>query len=266
MDMNQTFGVAQRLWAGRGVDIRSIADIRSGAEHLIKNFRFEGLNLFRCYEGRFKIERKGCPVAYLEKDEVFVAYPGHVVTIVAQKASNRLVYGIFTGKNVIDYFNALGCFDGLHSVTLPRYESVVRLRELMKPELFCTASGHDACLSYLSDIVVSIVGDARANGNAVVFDAIGQIRENLAKGVVRLQDLCDALDVSRSYLHRVFRDTGLGNVAEFIKSEQLRHALWLLRNTNQPVAEIAKASGFISPMHFSTFIKKRTGKPPRELR
>lgn len=266
MEMDQTAGSDEWIWIGRGVDIRAVKDIRSGAENLAKDFYFDGVNLFRCYEGRYRIKRRGCPPVCLEAGEVFVNYPRHVVTIDAQEPSNRLVYGTFTGTNVVDYFNALGCFDGLHCVTLPRYESVAKLRELMKSESYRTTSGHDACLSYLSDIVYSIVSDARANGNAYVFDVIAQIRKNLTNGVVRLQELCDELKVSRSYLHRVFRDAGLGSVAEFIKAEQLQRALWLLRNTERPIVEIAKASGFISTTHFSTFVKKRIGRPPRELR
>lgn len=266
MEMKQTIGVDQGVGLGRGVDIREINDLESGKETLIENFRFAGVNLLRCYEGRYRIERKDHPVVHLGPGEVLVVYPGHVVTIVAQKPANRLVYGIFIGNEVVDYFNALGCFDGLHSATLSRYESVIKLRELMKPELYQTETGHDACLSYLSDIIVSIVGDARANGNPLIFDAIAQIQKNLMQGIVRIQDLCEALKVSRSYLHRAFRDAGLGSLAAFIKAAQLQRALWLLRNTDQPVTEIAKASGFTSVTHFSTFIRKRMGRPPRELR
>ena len=266
MEMKQSVGVDSRHLTGRDVDVHDINDLRSGAENFITNFRTEGVVLLRCYEGRYRIARKGCPVVHLKEGEGFVLYPGHVVTIDALKPSNRLVYGVFTGRDVIGYFNDLGCFDGLHCVTLPRDESMARLRKLVKGKAYQTASGHDACLTYLSDLVVSIVGDARANGNVLVFDAIRQIRANLSKGVVRLQELCDELKVCRSYLHRVFRDAGLGSIAAFVKAEQLQRALWLLRNTDQPVAEIARASGFISTTHFSTFIRKRIGRPPRELR
>ena len=266
METKQTIGANPGLLVGRGVDIHDINDMRSGAENFITNFRSEGVVLLRCYEGRYLVVRKGCPVIQLKEGELFVLYPGHVVTIDALKPSNRLAYGVFTGRDVIGFFNACGCFDGLHSVTLPRFESMVRLRNLSKEKAYQTDAGHDACLTYLFDLVVSIVGDARANGNAIVFDAIRQIRANLSKGVVRLQDLCDELNVCRSYLHRIFRDAGLGGIAAFIKAEQLQQALWLLRNTDQTVAEIARASGFISVTHFSTFIRKRIGRPPRELR
>ena len=266
MEMKQSVGADSRHLTGRDVDVHGINDLRSGAENFITNFRTEGVVLLRCYEGRYRIARKGYPVVHLNVEEAIAIYPGHVVTIDALKPSNRLVYGVFKGRDVIGYFNDLGCFDGLHCATLPRFESMVRLRKLVKDKAYKETSGHDVCLSYLSDLVVSIVGDARANGNAIVFDAIRQIRANLAKGVVRLQELCDALNVCRSYLHRVFRDAGLGGVAAFIKAEQLQRALWLLRNTDQPVAEIARASGFISTTHFSTFIRKRVGRSPRELR
>lgn len=266
MEMKQSVGADSRHLTGRDVDVHDINDLRSGAENFITNFRTVGVALLRCYEGRYRIVRKGCPVIQLKDGEVFVLYPGHVVTIDALKPSNRLVYGVFTGRDVIGYFNGLGCFDGLRCATLPRDESMLRLRKLVKDKAYQTEAGRDVCLTYLSDLVASIVGDARANGNAVVFDAIRQIRVNLANGVVRLQELCDELKVCRSYLHRIFRDAGLGSVAAFVKAEQLQRALWLLRNTDQSVAEIARASGFISTTHFSTFIRKRVGRPPRELR
>ena len=266
MEMKQSVGVDSRHLIGRDVDVHDINDLRSGAENFITNFRTDGVVLLRCYEGRYRIARKGYSVVQLKEGEVFVLYPGHVVTIDALKTSNRLVYGVFTGRDAIWYFNDLGCYDGLHCATLPRDESMARLRKLVKDKAYQTEGGHDACLTYLSDLVVSIVGDARANGNVLVFDAIGQIRANLANGVVRLQELCDELKVCRSYLHRVFRDAGLGSIAAFVKAEQLQRALWLLRNTDQSVAEIARASGFISTTHFSTFIRKRVGRPPRELR
>ena len=266
MEMNLTVDADAGLCVGHVVDVHDINDVRMGVENFITNFHAEGVILLRCYKGRYRIARKGCPVVHLKEGETFVIYPGHVVTIDAQKPVSRLVYGVFTGRDVVAFFNARGCFDGLHCATLQRFASMVRLRKLMTDKACQTESGHDACLSYLSDFVASIVGDARANGNVLVFDAIRQIRANLSNGVVRLQELCDKLKVSRSYLHRVFRDAGLGSIAAFIKAEQLQLALWLLRNTDRSVAEIARASGFISVTHFSTFIKKRVGRPPRELR
>lgn len=264
METKQSIGAG--YLTGRDVDVHNVTDLRSGAENFVTNFRTEGVILLRCYEGRYRIARKGCPVVHLKEGEVFVLYPGHVVTVDALKPSNRLVYGVFKGRDAVGYFNDLGCFDGLRCATLPRDESMRRLCKLVKDKAYRTESGREACLAYLSGLVTSIVGDARATGNAIVFDAIRQIRENLSNGVVRLQELCDGLKVSRSYLHRVFRDAGLGGVAAFIKAEQLQRALWLLRNTDQSVAEISRASGFISTTHFSTFIRKRAGRPPRELR
>lgn len=266
MEIHETIGNDRRVLSGRGVDIRTIADLRSGAETLAKDFHFDGVNVFRCYEGRYRIERKGYPVVCLEPGEMFVTYPGHWVTIKALKKPSRLIYGVFTGNAVTDFFNDLGCFDGMRGQTLPREECVVKLCGLMKPEAYQTAAGHDSCMSYLADLVGSMVGDVRENGNALVFDAIRQIRRNLSKGVVRIQDLCNELGVCRSYLHRVFRSAGLGSVAEFIKAEQLHGALAMLRDTDWPISEIARKSGFISVTHFSTFIKKRVGRTPHELR
>jgi len=36
--------------------------------------------------------------------------------------------------------------------------------------------------------------------------------------------------------------------------------------TRKPIAEIAHAAGFLTVTHFATFVKRRTGHSPRDLR
>ena len=108
MEMQQAIGGDPRHLVGRDVDVHDINDLRSGAENFITNFRVEGVVLLRCYEGCYRIARKGCPVVHLKEGEVFVIYPGHVVTIDALKPSNRLVYGVFTGRDAIERPRSLG--------------------------------------------------------------------------------------------------------------------------------------------------------------
>jgi AraC-like DNA-binding protein len=67
-------------------------------------------------------------------------------------------------------------------------------------------------------------------------------------------------------LGRAFKNAGLGSVAEFIRQEQLRLVVSMLRNTQKPIAEIAEVAGFISITHFANFIKKRTGTTARSIR
>ena len=129
-----------------------------------------------------------------------------------------------------------------------------------------TDDGHRAALRRLADILVSQMRDLRADGRAFLYDAARLIHANLAKGVVRLEPLCAELRTSRSHLHRVFVDAGLPSPSEIIRREQLRLAVRLLRQETLTIPEVMERCGFISQAHFSTFIKRRTGHTPSEIR
>ena len=71
MEMKQSVGADSRHLTGYDVDVHDINDLRSGAENFITNFRTEGVVLLRCYEGRYRIARKGCPVVQLREGGAF---------------------------------------------------------------------------------------------------------------------------------------------------------------------------------------------------
>lgn len=248
------------------VAIRSLSDLRTGAKTMMQDFYFAGVGVWHCYEGRFCISRRGCEDVVLEPGHLFVSYPGYWITVTALEPSNRLVSAVLTGGQVEDYFDGLGYVDGLLARVVARDACFHELCKLVRADAYVTPEGHDRAWGYLANLLVSILEDARSSMNRLVFDAMQQIRRNLSRGAVRLEDLCAELRVSRSYLHRVFRQHGLGSVADYVKSEQLRRALWLLRHSVDPVGKIAEATGFLTVSHFSTFIRRRTGYSPRELR
>lgn len=75
--------------------------------------------------------------------------------------------------------------------------------------------------------------------------------------------LADALGYSASYLRAVFR-TRLGvNLGRYIRESRLSHASTLLESTDLNVSEVAKKSGFESPVVFSRTFKKAYGVSPK---
>jgi len=242
------------------VCIRSMEVLQTAAGVLIEDVYFEGGDVLRCYEGRFRFTLEGREPFVLGAGQALVIYPNQKVTIKALDKKNTLRYAIFDGTGAADYFDSFGFFDGLHGKTSTQQVVFERIKRSVD------AGDNAGVMSAMSDALVTYAHDLRSNGNALVFDAVRQIRANLAHGAVRLQDLSEALGVSRSQLHRVFAAQDLGSVSEFVKREQLRLALRLLRETRKPIAEIARAAGFLTVTHFATFMKRRTGHSPRDLR
>ena len=255
-----------RLDGKPGVSLRLLSEADMPRKPFVDNFYFTGVNVMRCYAGAFRYSFDDREPFMLHAGELVVVYPGHYVTIEARAARNRLLYCIFDGPDAPRFFDDLGFFDCARGRTAPRIGAFVELRRRVEGPGGLTAAGHRAALRFLADILVSQMRDLRANGRAFLYDAAHLIHANLAKGVVRLEPLCAELKTSRSHLHRAFVDAGLPSPSEIIRREQLRLAVRLLRQETLPIPEVMARAGFVSQAHFSTFVKRRTGHTPGEIR
>lgn len=255
-----------RLDGVPGVTLRSLSDVEMSRKVFVDNFFFVGLNVMRCYCGQFRYSFDDREPFILNEGELVVIYPEHYVTIEALAPKNRLIYCIFDGPDAIPFFDGLGFFDCARGKTIPRIGGFLELRKRLENPANQTPVGHAAALRYLTDIVISQLRDLKTNGNALLYEAAHLIHENLKRGVVRLDPLCDQLRVSRSHLHKIFVDAGLPSPSEIIRREQLRLAVRLLKEGRLSIPEIMDRAGFISQSHFSTFIRKKTGKSPGEIR
>lgn len=98
--------------------------------------------------------------------------------------------------------------------------------------------------------------------------ALGYIRAHLGDAELTPEAVARACGISLSYLHQIFRSTGLG-VEECIfgeRLEQCRRMLTDLRHRHLSVSTIAYMTGFSHPAHFSRSFKRRYGVSPRDLR
>ncbi|TMR16953.1 helix-turn-helix domain-containing protein, partial [Nonomuraea zeae] len=73
-----------------------------------------------------------------------------------------------------------------------------------------------------------------------------------------------ALSPSR-FAHLFAEETGQTPM-QAVRQARVRHAASLLEVTDLDVGQVAAASGFVSPFHFSRAFKKEYGLPPRDYR
>lgn len=224
---------------------------------------FEGGNIFRCFRGRFRFAIEGCEPIELDEGEAIVSYPGGHITVEALEKSNLLVYMTLEGRGTAAYFDRLGFFNGIHGPTSAQIELFREVKHRFEEK---GVIDHSKLMAQLSDVLVTYAHDLRVGDNAVVGNAIRQIRENLANRVVRLMPLYEQLHIGHTALSRAFKQAGLKSPATFIRQEQLRRACCLLTQTQKPIAEIAEEAGFISLTHFANVVKRLTGRTAREIR
>lgn len=94
------------------------------------------------------------------------------------------------------------------------------------------------------------------------------IRSHLADPSLAAAQVAQACGISLSYLHRIFRGTGMG-VEPFIIEQRLLRCRELLSNpqhAHRSIAELAYQAGFSHPAHFSRSFKRRFGMSARDFR
>ena len=91
------------------------------------------------------------------------------------------------------------------------------------------------------------------------------IRENACRGV-SVQDIADAVPMSRRALERRMRTYLSKSPAEVIAAIRLARIKQLLETTSQPLRQIAKVTGFTHDEHMGKFFKKFVGFPPGQYR
>lgn len=95
--------------------------------------------------------------------------------------------------------------------------------------------------------------------------AMQYIRENYMCPI-NVNDIASAMGVSRSWLYRCFMDYAEQSPAMYLRDVRLQKAKSLLRRTDLPVQEIAKAVGYEDALYFSRVFSDYIGCPPSVYR
>lgn len=94
---------------------------------------------------------------------------------------------------------------------------------------------------------------------------LSYVRDHFAEPV-DIDALARAARLSRSRFHSYFREHMRASPMDYVKAVRIKEAQQLLITTEQPIFEIAAATGFLNPYHFSREFKASTGVPPKVYR
>lgn len=157
----------------------------------------------------------------------------------------------------------LGCFlVGLEKAGHPPAER--------EADRLFAAAGPGQLLRRMRELLESLEAADAAGGKA----SPGELRKRLLEFVDRnytRSDLClttaaDHLNTSVYTVSRIFKEvTGYG-FKEYITERRLQQAVYLLRESDLPVADVAAACGFESTNYFTAVFRNKHGIPPAKYR
>ncbi len=91
------------------------------------------------------------------------------------------------------------------------------------------------------------------------------ILEHLASSI-NLNDLAREINRNPSYISYIFKQETGPNLFDYITQERIRHAKYLLKNTDLRILDIARACGYEDQSYFSQVFRKHTGATAGEFR
>ncbi len=81
-----------------------------------------------------------------------------------------------------------------------------------------------------------------------------------------LEKLSEVASLDRSYLCRLFKRECHKTITEYIQTQRINEAKWILESSNRPLMEIAQILGYQDQSYFCSVFKKYTGMTPSTYR
>lgn len=100
---------------------------------------------------------------------------------------------------------------------------------------------------------------------SVVESVVDHVRDNIGTPV-SISALAARCGFSEGHFHRAFKQLTGMSPRRYVEQLRLQRALQWLRETQMPVAQIARMVGYTDPLYFSRAFRKATGHAPLDMR
>ncbi|MBO9473641.1 helix-turn-helix transcriptional regulator [Shimia sp. R10_1] len=179
----------------------------------------------------------------------------------------RYVWLSIRGQGIDRLFDRLGFAS---NPIAPKLASVAGCFENILHELSAEAVGESAQINAeVAQILAALSASRHAAIGSVKDEPMAELKSHLRRDLQkawRIPDLAQITGLSHSQLFRRFRDEAGVSPIVWLRRERMAVAAYLLRSTDERVAQIAIRCGYPDPFHFSRDFKLEKGCAPRNYR
>lgn len=138
--------------------------------------------------------------------------------------------------------------------------------ELLKTVVnIVTELNNEKLLKAKDNIEKEVVPLEKSFSNHLINSAIGYISENYSSSI-GLQEAASALNVSETHLSRLFKEVTKVNFLYYLNAFRINKSIYLLKNSNINISEIAFNCGFLNPGYYTKIFKRFLGITPTAYR
>lgn len=102
--------------------------------------------------------------------------------------------------------------------------------------------------------------------STLVEKAITYMEANYQKSSLKLSDIANSVNISDSYLIRLFKNETSYTPKDYLNNIRMRQAKWYITYTNDPIYIISYHCGFENPQYFISKFKAVYGETPQSYR
>ena len=139
-------------------------------------------------------------------------------------------------------------------------EKAKKIKYKSKKQILAASKILDACTSY-----IMLKEMIRPNDGDIMTLLSNYTDRHIAEDI-RIDDICRALNISRTLLYEKTKQYTNGGIASFIRSRRLEAAKKLLSETDLSVPEVSDRVGFSDYNYFLRVFKKHFGISPKKMR
>jgi len=179
----------------------------------------------------------------------------------------------FSGKDIIgEYLKRAGLTGGNYSFSVNNTEIFLDYIQKCFSKIEHTLANELFLDGYTFEFLASLVENTRpitkgygVKENEYVNEALYYLYNNYTKKI-NVTDIANNINVNRSYISRIFKESIGMTIKEYLLELRINHASDLLSMSTLPIETVALESGFTNPEMFSKLFKKERGKTPNEYR
>lgn len=142
----------------------------------------------------------------------------------------------------------------------PMPDNAKKIKYKSKKQIISASKILDACTSYI--MLKEMIKPKKED----VIEKVANYTDMHLSEQISVEDICTALNISRTKLYEETKQYTNGGIASFIKLRRLAEAKRLLAETDLSIAEISGRTGFLDYNYFLRVFKKHYNISPKKMR